>query len=143
MLEVAARLLQAWDRAELACPPTHGRLRLIVLLQAWDRVGMPTHMRKAQLGRLVGTHAHEQSMLVQQLLAHFDQQAGDVARLHGTVGDGKGAVFPCARCNVALAGKSGWACAPLWVLHDAMAKANAWACAPLWVLHDAMAKANA
>ena len=58
-----------------------------VPVQAWDKINLPHADRKTQLGKLVGTHAHEQSMLLQQLLASFDHQAGQMARLHGTVRD--------------------------------------------------------
>ncbi|KAF5834836.1 hypothetical protein DUNSADRAFT_8376 [Dunaliella salina] len=55
-----------------------------LLDKAWDQVGLPLSERKMQLGRLLGTHAHEQSMLVQQLLAEFDNQAGEVSRRRGS-----------------------------------------------------------
>lgn len=49
---------------------------LSLLLQAWDKLGVPGPERLRSLGPLVGTHAHEMSSVVQQLLAVQDHAAG-------------------------------------------------------------------
>jgi hypothetical protein len=60
---------------------------LFVLLaaQVWDKLCLSSEERVAMLGPLVGTHAHEMSMALQQLCSTFDQQGQG----SGQVGEGR------------------------------------------------------
>ncbi len=47
--------------------------------QVWDKLGWSDDARLQYLGPLMGTHAHEQSSILQQLLADMDSAAGQEA----------------------------------------------------------------
>lgn len=61
-----------------ASPPAFsGKYPIITqCLQVWDAQGMSQAEQAAWLGSLVGTHAHEQTCIIQQLLGSYDEAAG-------------------------------------------------------------------
>lgn len=58
------------------CPGTSSLLAAAVLRGLLQQQGVGREQRKALVGRIMGTHAHEMTSMVQQLMCGYDAEAG-------------------------------------------------------------------